>query len=590
MSLLYDASLIITPNAYKESKLYALKPQSGLGDMTVTRATTATRVNSQGLIEETPYNLLRYSEQFDNAYWTKAAATVTANAGTAPDGTTTADLVVPSATSNFHYVHSANTVSWGTQSFTISVYLKPSGYNWVRLFNNVIQYGADINLVTKQVLNQNISVSSVVVEDAPNGFVRVSMTFVANVGPTYSFLMIQPSPSAVDVSTFTGDGVSGALAWGAQLVAGSTPKDYFPTTYRLNVPRIDYSNGGCPSILVEPQRTNLLLRSEEFENATWTKANTSVTANNTISPDGTTNAEKLSATIATITNPAEILQSTSQIGNTTYSYSVYAKKSTSNFIALRHTGVLGNPYAWFNLNTGTIGTVQSGITASIESVGNGWYRCTIIGTTSAVVGVNRIDMIVSDNDANYICAINGSIFIWGAQLEVGLYPTSYIPTIASTVTRNADVISKTGISSLINSEEGTWFINQKFLNNLNTKRIFLSSNDLNNRILYSTSPGTSNVAFFIFKNNINQYSYTEIFTDILAVHKYVIKWKNGEIKLFIDGVLKNTSTTFSTFSADTLTTINLSQTESTSFEGHLNGMQVYKTALTDSECISLTTL
>jgi hypothetical protein len=175
---------------------------------------------------------------------------------------------------------------------------------------------------------------------------------------------------------------------------------------------------------------NLLGYTENFDNATWTKTNISVTANNTTSPDGTTNADKLSATIATVVTPAEIIQSTSQLGSTTYSYSVYAKKSTSNFIALRHTGVLGNPYAWFNLNTGTIGTVQSGITASIQSVGNGWYRCTIVGTTPALVAVNRVDMIVSDNDANYVCAINGSIFIWGAQLELGSTVTSYqrIPT------------------------------------------------------------------------------------------------------------------------------------------------------------------
>ena len=69
MSLLDTASLIVTPNGYKEGKLYSVIPSDGSGDLSVTRATTATRVNSQGLVELVPYNLLQYSEDFSNAYW-----------------------------------------------------------------------------------------------------------------------------------------------------------------------------------------------------------------------------------------------------------------------------------------------------------------------------------------------------------------------------------------------------------------------------------------------------------------------------------------------------------------------------------------
>ena len=91
MALFDDASLVVTPNGYKEGTLYSIKPTSGAGDMTVVRATTATRVNSAGLIELVPYNLLTYSEQFDNAAWTKSGVTVTANTTISPDGTQNAD-------------------------------------------------------------------------------------------------------------------------------------------------------------------------------------------------------------------------------------------------------------------------------------------------------------------------------------------------------------------------------------------------------------------------------------------------------------------------------------------------------------------
>jgi hypothetical protein len=93
MSLLDNASLVLTPNAYKEGKLYSVIPSDGSGDFTFTRATTATRVNSDGLVELVPYNLLEQSETFDNAIWTKTTTTVVANAETAPNGTITADTL-----------------------------------------------------------------------------------------------------------------------------------------------------------------------------------------------------------------------------------------------------------------------------------------------------------------------------------------------------------------------------------------------------------------------------------------------------------------------------------------------------------------
>ena len=227
-----------------------------------------------------------------------------------------------------------------------------------------------------------------------------------------------------------------------------------------NLPRFDYDpvTLAPKGLLIEEARTNLLLRSEEFDNATWAKsAFATVTANTTSAPSGATTADTLAANTATTANPAEVFQAQTLAVSTQYAYSMFAKKNTSNFIALRHTAVLGNPYAWFNLNTGTVGTVQAGLTATITPFGNGWYRCTVVGTTAAVIGVNRVDAIVSDNDGNYVCASGGSIFLYGADLEAGAFATSYIPTTTTSLTRNADRVSMTGtnFSSWYNASSGT---------------------------------------------------------------------------------------------------------------------------------------
>jgi hypothetical protein len=359
-----------------------------------------------------------------------------------------------------------------------------------------------------------------------------------------------------------------------------------------NVPRLDYLNASCPSLLVEPQRTNLVLYSEQFDNAAWIKTNTSVTANNTTSPDGTTNADKLSATISTIVNPAEMLQATSQSGSTTYSYSVYAKKSTSNFIALRHTGVSGNPYAWFNLNTGTIGTVESGITAKIESVGNGWYRCIVTGTTAAVVGVNRVDMIVSDNDGNYICAINGSIFIWGAQLELGSYPTSYIPTTSAAVTRNADVISKTGISSLIGQTEGTVFIELDIKNTGDTRvPIIISSANPSTSTseAYFYINGAGNLLFEFYIAGIAQCSISAGAIQV-GVQKLAFVYKNNDFAFYRNGTQVGVDTSGTVGSGLDRLYLGCFTNGALQLNDRINSAVIFPTRLTNAELASLTTL
>ena len=215
----------------------------------------------------------------------------------------------------------------------------------------------------------------------------------------------------------------------------------------INEPRFDYSNGSCPSILVEPQMTNLLLRSEEFDNATWTKTNSTITANATTSPSGTMTADKL---VENNTNSSHFtLQSTGSlvVGNT-YFVSIYLKAAGRNRGRLRVTGVSAFEIE-FNLQNGTVSLAN----AIIQNMGNGWYRIgfSLVAnatTMSTVINLSNSTTGNSGFNYTYLGDNTSGIFVYGAQLEAGANATSYIPTVASTVTRNADVISKTGLTGI----------------------------------------------------------------------------------------------------------------------------------------------
>ena len=214
-----------------------------------------------------------------------------------------------------------------------------------------------------------------------------------------------------------------------------------------NVPRIDWAEGGsCPSLLVEPQRTNNFLRSQEFDNASWVKISATVTTNSTTSPDGTVNADTFN--INNSTGLDALTQSISVTSGTTYSMSVYVKAGThTGQVILREGGNNANVY----YNFGTSTTTSSGTwmnSAETVSVGNGWFRLKIVFTPTSTGSF-------SFQVATFNTGGTNNFFVWGAQFETGNYVTSYIPTTATTETRNADVIQKTGIASLLGQTAGS---------------------------------------------------------------------------------------------------------------------------------------
>jgi hypothetical protein len=199
--------------------------------------------------------------------------------------------------------------------------------------------------------------------------------------------------------------------------------------------------------LVEEARTNLLTYSEQFDNAAWTKGNTTVVANSTTAPDGTTTADTVTPTA---TSGTHLVRQVAANGALVCAQTVFYKPNGYTKVAIREDFVVGQ-YASFDCTgAGSVINKTAAATASITAFPNGWYRLTLVPTTALAnqgMGVYVMaDGYTTGDPAGYSFSGNGTSggFIWGAQLEAGAFATSYIPTIASTVTRSADVATITG--------------------------------------------------------------------------------------------------------------------------------------------------
>jgi hypothetical protein len=542
-------------------------------EISFTRGSDATYTDSTGVIRPACWNLAGYSEEFNNAYWTKQQSSIIANDTVAPDGTLTADRFTEDTSNSNHRIFNGGAITVSNSiASTYSVYLKSAGRTraWVR-DNDLL--GALFNLATGTIVSIDASATATITSIA-DGWYRCTITRINSTSNGRIVIYLDNDTS----DSYTGNGTSGIYIWGAQLVQGSEPLAYLRTTDRLNIPRVD-SSTGSKAFLLEPQRTNLALYSEQFNDAYWSTLNTTISANSTVTldPMGGNNTDKF---IANTTNGVHIL-SRGGFTSGAYSFTVYAKagEETTFSMWLRNAFV----GATFNLSNGTVSNI-SVTSATITSVGNGWYRCFVYDSTAGTTA-----HIYGRTGSSYVGNGSDGFYIFGAQLELGAYPTTYIPTQASTVTRLADSAVRTGIGSLIGQTEGVLFFDIETINTSNIKSISLVSGNFNNYMYYYES---NNNYYFIVVSNGASLTLPFAAQTLPSRKKIALRYSENNFSMWVNGTkrVEDLGIFDTPIGLSGIQLVNPFNQTNTILDGKINSIQLYKTALTNAELASLTTL
>ena len=356
-----------------------------------------------------------------------------------------------------------------------------------------------------------------------------------------------------------------------------------------DLPRINYTDG-CGSWLLEPQSTNLITYSEDFSQ--WNNYITTPTLNSATSPSGYVNAAKLTSSGAFGSLNLTISKSSSALN---YTQSVFVKAVNYSIVNLISYGSSSANRAQvsFDLSDGSISSAASvngnytNPSESIEDYGNGWYRISLSFTSDTSVEVRpHIQFPVQMTSDDYV-------LLWGFQIEQQSYATSYIPTNGAIATRLADVATNSGNSTLINSTEGVLYgeILKKQDNNDDFILISLNNAASNSDANSVTIGFNSSYSFFLrVKSPSGSYTNQTIIANKNQFYKVALKYKSGDISVWIDGVEVATSTVAFSF-AEVLDNLSFDFNGNgiLPFYGKVKAVAVYKEALTDAQLQSLTT-
>jgi hypothetical protein len=509
---------------------------------------------------------------------------IISNTEISPDGLRSADKMIPINGGSQDFRNTTLAIISGN-SYTWSVYVKNAGNAY---FTMTAWTGDDpitvYDLNSISVVAEGGPTHTSTIQDVGNGWRRVTITRVA--AANVAWIRFRSAPL---INGGTINEIDGAFIWGAQIVEGTDALPYQLTQTRLNRPRVDFSLGGCPNLLLEPQRTNLMLRSEEFDNAYWVKANVSVTANSAASPSGVINADKIipntSLIIHSVYTPFNISVSGGSI-----TASVYLKADGYNFAKLIiPSGAAYTSYyrVIFNLSNGTI-VSSDGVnyvgTQSITSVGNGWYRCVVTVTNAATNNSHGLEIgsLSTGVDVPYIGNGTSGTLSWGAQMELGAYPTTYIPTTAATVTRNQDTFQLSNVftNNMISSAGGTWFVDLR--NNIAYTRdgamtglsLDTASGSFTNGFNIRNAVGNSRLNISSWQGGVG----VSLYTTTTDTAKIDIKWNGATADIFANGVKVVSASAFTPTALQFL-----NGTATIGVPININSMALWNTPLTDDE-------
>ena len=553
---------------------------------------------------------IRYDHTIDGfGLWTASGerVTIASNGDTTINGDVTADVFIKSgATADDVLLGNGTTTSLAAIDDDDGV-TETYGVGWdadttAPTKNDVYDKIETIN-GGSVIANSNILANDYANRVMVNGGVIESLDqlyFDLNNITTESF-QFTPNSTAVDTlyAIQTSDYKSGNKAdfdFARTLTATRVNVNGINETVAADTPRIDYSKNPSGELLIEPSRENLSIRSEEFDNAAWNNIRSSETADQAYAPDGTLTADKLIED-ATASN-THYLRKTSNITGTVnfYTFSAFVKAAERNYVFINLQSGGNYAEARFNLSDGTtdltnttgLGASWDSRASSIEDYGNGWYKCTVIGEHNNTSSIQP-QFLVSDGNRTYTGDGVSGIYIWGADVQIGEFPTSYIPTVASTVTRNAPTIDGAGDTTIIDSEEGVIYIEAAALfNGTNARYVSASDGTAANQVYVGYDGGTNRIEASYCESSIcPKLNYTV--TDVTAISKIAFRWAQDDMALWIDGVEVATNTNSDVAAANTLNEIKLSYGDDTlPFEARIREIKFFKGNQTDTFLGNLT--
>ena len=565
----------MVPSTYEAGKLYNVLPSGNRAPDSTgensgydqTRAdfdfdrgsnAAATRVNADGLIEKYRENLFTQSNNLTHSDWDDGSNTSISSGFEDKDGGTNAFRLTMTSGIGTYFYQSKSVTNGGV--YTFSFWAKANG-------STHLYTSGDVGFTSVPLTN----------EWQRFEFYFVSSTSTPSVG-------LDNNAAAVD-----------CLVMNMQLETGMVATEYLESTsvtgkagVLIDLPRIDYSSG-AGALLLEPSRQQLFPHSEYFD--TWNSDLSEVrTPNSIVSPEGVLNGYTLAANNGG--SALNIYDAISVTSGADYVFSVWLKKKTTNEIQLymystsAPVGFVSR--AEVDFDAGTI-TNLDGSGATIEPYKNGWFRCSVKCTAPAAGLSNGI----------YNTDGGADVYAYGAQLEAGSYSTSYIPNHGESggVTRAADSCSVTGASDVIGQTEGTLFaeFESDDSDGSQSERIIAVSNGSSqNRVIviYSgsgwrfimTSGSTTNCDTTIAASSVP--------TTLSGRHKLAMTYSASEVRCFIDGYKGNTDP--NVVLPTSLSAVYIGKNEggvsSNLYSGGIKQAIVFNEALTDAECITLTTL
>ncbi len=338
---------------------------------------------------------------------------------------------------------------------------------------------------------------------------------------------------------------------------------------RDNVPRIDYTGGGCPHILAEPQRTNLYVNSEPTVNEGF-EQNTSYESFSWA--NGFTNCVKFGDNSVLRARYGATVPASTEV-----TLSCFVIMDDLSEPSISNNSTLGD----FSIVVG--GGASTGVNANVSMGNNIWKISKTDTSGTSNLGNNGI--------VKYTTQSSKGFKVVGWQLEVGSYGTSYIPNFGTAlgVTRNQDIFTRDGIGSLINDSEGVLFAEISALSNDASYRYMgLTDGSSDNRVVILYYNSNNRIRVLLSSGGTKYFDAYYAVTSIEDFHKVALKWKENDFALWIDGVERATDTSGS--APIGLNTLALDQAGGDNFYGKVKQLQVYNTALDDATLTSLTSL